>query len=92
MNSKRTVGVALAFALVTATGSVALAGPVVFEHGPNLVSNGGFEASSTTAGNGWTASGFASEGFDYFIDTSPANAHSGNNSFAGGYTHMSAAR
>jgi hypothetical protein len=64
----------------------AFAGPVGFEHGPNLVTNGGFEATTTIAdpASGWTPSGFVVEGFDYLIDTNPANAHSGNHSFAAG--------
>jgi hypothetical protein len=50
-----------------------------------LVSNGSFENTSAIAGSGWTVSGaFFSEGFDYFIDTSPADAENGTHSFAGG--------
>ena len=66
--------------------SNAFAGPVGFEHGPNLVTNGGFEATTTIADplSGWTPSGFVAEGFDYLVDTNPANAHSGNHSFAAG--------
>ena len=50
----------------------------------NLVSNGSFEATSVFAGSGWTRSGFSTEGFDFFIDTDAAHAHSGSHSFAGG--------
>lgn len=53
----------------------------------NIVANGGFEAGSTVAANSpWTASDFlgaSDEGIDYGIDTSHADAHSGNNSFYG---------
>jgi hypothetical protein len=74
-----------AVALALSAASTAWAGPVSHEFGPNLVTNGSFEASSTVAGSGFTTSGqFTSEGFDYFIDTDPADAHSGSNSFAGG--------
>ncbi len=48
------------------------------------MTNGGFEATSAIAGSGWTPSGFIAEGFDYFIDTNPADAQSGTHSFAGG--------
>ena len=42
-------------------------------------------ATSTIAGSDWTVSGaFIAEGFDYFIDTNPADAQSGTHSFAGG--------
>jgi hypothetical protein len=58
----------------------AFAGPVSGERGPNLVVNGGFEASSTVP-TGWTTTGFG--GFDS-IDTNPAHAHSGTNSFSSG--------
>jgi len=63
---------------------VASAGPILGEFGPNLVTNGGFEATSTIAGSGWTASGFIGEGFDFFIDTVAADAQSGTHSFGGG--------
>jgi hypothetical protein len=69
--------------LMSATMSSAFAG-LSGEFGPNLVNNGGFEATSTIAGSGWTTSGFSGEGFDFFVDTAPANAHSGTHSFAGG--------
>jgi PEP-CTERM motif len=63
----------------------AFAGPTSHESSVNLVSNGGFEASTDLAGSGWTIGGaFIAEGFDYNIDTSPADAHTGSNSFAGG--------
>ncbi len=75
----------LATTLVAAAfGSAATAGPVANEVGPNLLTNGDFEATSTVAGSGWTASGFLAEGFDYVIDTNPAAAHSGSHAFAGG--------
>jgi len=72
-------------ALPAAIASSASAAPIAFEHGPNLVTNGSFEATSTIAGSGWAVSGaFTGEGFDYLIDTNPADAESGNHSFAGG--------
>ena len=80
MNLFGTLRFALACASAAAIVSVASAGPV----GPELVTNGGFENTSSLAGSGWTVSGFTGEGFDYMIDTDPANAHSGNHSFAGG--------
>jgi hypothetical protein len=77
--------VRLVCALAAAIASVAFAGPVTSEFGPNLVTNGSFENTPTIAGSGWTVSGaFTSEGFDYFIDTNPADAQSGTRSFAGG--------
>jgi hypothetical protein len=85
MNLARTLRVGLvgAFAAAIASGAVAL--PVALEFGPNLVSNGSFENTSVIAGSGWTVSGaFIFEGFDYFIDTNPADAQSGTHSFAGG--------
>jgi PEP-CTERM motif len=68
------VGVALAATVSTASAAT------------NLVTNGGFEDTTTIsgAGSGWTASASLSEGFDYLVDTSPDNAHSGSHSFAGG--------
>lgn len=76
---------ALAFGVVTAAGvGSTFASPVSLEVGPNLVTNSGFENSSGIASSGWTVSGFLAEGFDYFIDTALADAHSGNHSFAGG--------
>jgi hypothetical protein len=71
-------------AALAALCSTAYAGPVIDETGPNLVTNGGFESTSAVAGSGWTATGFTAEGFDYFVDTSSADAHSGSHSFAGG--------
>jgi hypothetical protein len=71
--------------LAAALASVASAGPVTSEFGPNLVTNGSFENTSMLAGSGWTVSGaFTGEGFDYFIDTNPADAEAGTHSFAGG--------
>jgi len=64
--------------VVVAVSSVAVAA------GPQLVTNGSFEATSTIAGSGWTPSGFIAEGFDFLIDTNPADAQSGIHSFAGG--------
>ena len=82
MNFALRVGLVCALAAVA---SGASAGPVTSEFGPNLVTNGSFENTSAIAGSGWTVSGaFISEGFDYFIDTSPADAESGTHSFAGG--------
>jgi hypothetical protein len=65
-------------------GSTAFAGPVTDETGLDLVTNGSFEDTSTVAGSGWAVSGFSAEGFDYFIDTNPADAQIGTHSFAGG--------
>ena len=84
MTSTGKIGIALAAALIVATGSTAFASPVGNETGPNLVANGSFESTSFIAGSGWTASGFISEGFDYFVDTNPADAQDGTHSFAGG--------
>lgn len=78
------IRVALASTLFAIMGSVAYAGPVINEIGPNQVANGSFENTSGIALSGWTASGFVSEGFDFFVDSNPSNAHSGNRSFAGG--------
>src|SRR5258706_10048561 len=83
MNLRGKLGVGLVSALIATT--TAFAGPVANETGPNLVTNGSFENTSAIAGSGWTVSGaFISEGFDYFIDTNPADAESGTHSFAGG--------
>ena len=74
----------LAF-LVLLTSPNSFAGPL--ETGPNLVTNGGFEATAdtTTPGFGWLVSGaFLLEGFDYFVDTNAPDAQSGSHSFAGG--------
>ncbi len=85
MTLAKTFGMGLACAAAAAMGSVAYAGPISGEFGPNLVTNGSFEATSVVAGSGWTVSGaFTGEGFDYFIDTNPADAQSGTHSFAGG--------
>jgi PEP-CTERM motif len=85
MNLAKTLHAGLVCALAAAIASVASAGPVTSEFGPNLVSNGSFENTSVIAGSGWTVSGaFTSEGFDYFIDTDPADAENGTHSFAGG--------
>lgn len=70
---------AFAFFAVCATAT-----PIQLKIGPNIVTNGGFENTSAIAGSGWTASGFIGENFDYYIDTVPADAHSGTHSFAGG--------
>jgi hypothetical protein len=73
-------------ALTLAAGAVstAWAGPVNREFGPNLVTNGSFENTTGVAGSGFTTSGFLAEGFDFFIDTDPADAQAGGHSFAGG--------
>jgi hypothetical protein len=85
MNLAKTLRVGLVSALAAALGSSAFAGPVFKEFGPNLVTNGSFENTSTIAGSGWTVSGaFTGEGFDYFVDTDPADAENGTHSFAGG--------
>jgi hypothetical protein len=85
MNPTRALGVALLCAGMAAVSPAALSGPVSSEFGPNLVSNGSFENTSVIAGSGWTISGaFTGEGFDYAIDTNPADAQSGSHSFAGG--------
>jgi len=69
---------ALAVALVSASVTNALAGPVGNEQGPNLVTNASFESNLT----GWTTSGFAGVGFDFGIDSTMA--HTGSRSFQGG--------
>jgi len=87
MNLAKTLRVGLVSALAAALGSTAFAGPVFKEFGPNLVTNGSFEATSNahSLGFGWTVSGaFIIEGFDYFVDTLPADAEAGTHSFAGG--------
>ncbi len=87
MNLAKSLGGGLVSAFAAAIASTTFAAPIAFEHGPNLVTNGSFEATSTTTapGFGWTVSGaFTSEGFDYFVDTNPADAESGTHSFAGG--------
>jgi PEP-CTERM motif-containing protein len=75
MNAMRLTAMA---AVLVGTTAAAVAGPAGAEQGPNLVTNGSFESNLT----GWTASGFASLGFDYGIDT--ASAHTGSKSFQGG--------
>jgi len=71
---------AFAFFAVSATAT-----PIALKIGPNIVTNGGFENTSTVAGSGWSISGaFFLEGFDYYIDTNAADAHSGTHSFGGG--------
>ena len=84
MTSTGKIGIALAASLMVATGSTAFASPVGTETGPNLVTNGSFESTSSISGSGWTVSGFIAEGFDYFVDTNPADAQDGVHSFAGG--------
>lgn len=84
MNLAKTLRVGLVCASAAAIASLASAGPVTSEFGPNLVRNGSFELTSMIAGSAWTPSGFFSEGFDYFVDTDPADAESGTHSFAGG--------
>ena len=46
MDPSGKIGVWLALALVAVMGSTALAGPVINETGPNLVTNGSFENTS----------------------------------------------
>jgi hypothetical protein len=77
-------GLACAMVSAMAVATVASAGPVRAEIGPNLVRNGSFEDTSVIAGSQWAASGFIAEGFDYFIDLNPADAEQGTHSFAGG--------
>jgi hypothetical protein len=85
MNLGAKLGVGLISAIVAIVSSAAFAGPVISEFGPNLVTNGSFENTSGIGGSGWTTSGaFTGEGFDYFVDTNPADAHAGTHSFAGG--------
>jgi hypothetical protein len=70
---------AIVTAITASVASIAFAG--------SIVTDGGFEAGSTVATNPpWMVSDFlgaAGEGIDYGIDTSPADAHSGSNSFYG---------
>lgn len=83
MNPGARLGIGLVLASIAAAS--AFAGPIADEIGPDLVTNGSFEVSSTLAGSGWTVSGaFIAEGFDYFVDTSAGDAESGTHSFAGG--------
>ena len=85
MQRKTSMAAAIAAAIAAAAAAPsAQAGPVANEFGPNLVANGGFEATPGIAGSGWTTSGFFGEGFDHFIDSAAANAHGGTRSFAGG--------
>jgi len=84
MNIRAKLGVVVAAALFATVAPTVFAGPVTKETGPNIVTNGGFEATPGIAGSGWTPSGFILEGFDYFIDSNPADAFAGNRSFAGG--------
>ncbi len=80
-----TLGMRSVCALLGASATVAWAGPVSREFGPNLVTNGGFEASTTLAGSGWTVSGaYSLEGYDFLVDTTASDAHGGSRSFAGG--------
>ncbi len=81
---KTAVPLAMVAALALVTSFSTHAGLVANETGPNLVTNGGFESTSGISGSGWTPSGFLLEGFDYFVDSNPADAHSGSRSFAGG--------
>ncbi len=78
MITKGTFAAAIAMAIAACSASIASA---------NLVVNGGFEAGSTVATNPpWTVTDFLDpfgEGIDFGIDTSPADAQSGNNSFYG---------
>jgi len=81
---KTILAVGIAF-LVLFTSPNSFAGPL--EIGPNLVTNGSFEATTDTTSPGfdWNISGaFLLEGFDYFVDTNPSDAQSGSHSFAGG--------
>jgi hypothetical protein len=86
MKTTENTVLAIGIALLLLLGNPdSLAGPL--EVGPNLVSNGGFEATTdtTTPGFDWLVSGaFLLEGFDYFVDTNASDAQSGSHSFAGG--------
>lgn len=86
MRNRTVIAVASVLCVFFSTVSLlASANPVTDEVGPNLVSNGSFEDTSTVSGSGWAVSGaFLLEGFDYSIDTTPADAHSGGHSFGGG--------
>ena len=84
MNLRRTLGAWLASMLAVTACSVAVAGPISREFGPNLVTNGSFENTALLAASGWTATGFSGEGFDFLIDSTAADAEQGNRSFAGG--------
>jgi len=83
MNCRKRLGVGLMAALVAAAASTALASPAGKTVGQNLVQNPGFELSSTSIPF-WAVSGFIAQGFDFLLDTNPADAHTGSNSFAGG--------
>jgi len=80
----RTLGIAVATAIVVAMSSATNAGLVAKEAGPNLVKDPGFEDTASLGASPWTASGFIFEGFDYMVDLSAGDAHSGTHSFAGG--------
>ena len=80
---KKSLGVGLVSALVASMASTAFASPAGRTQGQNLVQNPGFEASATSLPF-WSVSGFIAQGFDFFLDTNPADAHTGSNSFAGG--------
>ncbi|NUZ07761.1 PEP-CTERM sorting domain-containing protein [Piscinibacter koreensis] len=85
MQRKTFMAPAIVVAITAATAvASAHAGPVANEFGPNLVVNGGFEATPGIASSGWTVSGFLGEGIDHFIDGDSAHAHNGTRSFAGG--------
>jgi hypothetical protein len=74
---KKKLAIALAF-------GVAMAASASSAFAANLVTNGGFEDTSSIAGSGWTASGSLSEGIDFYVDPNPDDAHAGSRSFAGG--------
>lgn len=84
MRIANVVGAAVFASLMSFGNAPVVGAPITSETGPNLVSNPGFEDTTQVTGSGWAATGFLFEGFDYFVDTDPANAHSGNHSFAGG--------
>jgi hypothetical protein len=84
MNWRKTLGVGLVSALFAGMASIGFASPAGKTLGQNLVQNPGFELNSPVGVPFWSVSGFIAQGFDYLVDTNPANAHSGSNSFAGG--------
>ena len=84
MNVSKKLGVGLVAAMVAAMSSTVFASAAGKTQGQNLVANPGFEINAATGVPFWSVSGFIAQGFDWFVDTNPADAFAGNNSFAGG--------